>query len=193
MQQYTQPQTQQQQEELPIGGNDRYDEQQQEFLRYLTDTEDVLVNFEQVVLRGRYKTISDTGEEMWVDIPNTQPIINEMGIRELMGRLRAKVSKFARFTNKTEEEIYKDMFYFDMSITETISKRSTSWELNIETAKMIKDACIELTWDVVAASRDGFTAINTRTQYSKNEITRSDSSTQPQSRGFFGGILGGKK
>ena len=58
-------------------------------------------------------------------------------------------------------------------------------------AKSIKDSMVELVWDVLASSRNGFTAINLRTQYTRQDVSRNDS--QQQTQKTFLGIPLGKK
>lgn len=179
-----------------IGGEGfaTYDKEEKELLRLQIDVSDLLEDFEHRVLRGQIRKVNEqSGKEEWVPISESQkPIINEFGIREVMGRLIGKITKAAKLTNKTDEEIYKDMFFFDMSITELFAKRSDFWEMDIETAKALKDAAVELVWDIAASARDGFTAINLRSQYQKSDVTRSDSSGSGQ-KSFLGIPIGGKK
>ena len=195
-QQYLQPQ----QSSMPnldensFGGeNSTYDTQEQELLKLQLDVKDLLDDFEHRVLRGEYKAWNaKTCREEWTKYDKTAtPMINEIGIRELLSRIIGRVSKAAKLTYKTDEEIYKDMFYFDMSITELIAKRSDAWEMGEEMAKAIKDAAVELVWDIVASSRNGFTAINIRSQYSRSDVTRMDGS-QKEGKSFLGFPLGGK-
>lgn len=173
-----------------IGGGDSgtYGEEQQELLRLQIDVSDVLNDFEHRVLRGEQQVINmKTSEKSWEIIsPESQKVLNELGVRELMARIIGNVSKAAKLTYKTDEEIYKDMFYFDMSITELIAKRAGKWEMDIETCKSIKDSCVELVWNVVSSSRNGFTAINMRSQYSRSDVTRMDSQQKGEGKSFLG-------
>lgn len=172
--------------------NGTYGEEEKEFLKIQLDVAAELKTFEQEVLRGLVEvTNPETGERTWDKIaPDEKPPMNELGVRELLGRLKGRVTKIAKLSSKTEEEIYKDMFYFDMSISELVAKRSDKWEMDMEIAKSIKDAAVELVWDVIASSRDGFTAINIRSQYSKSDITRTDSQPREGGKSFFGIPLG---
>jgi len=157
------------------------------------DVSEELKTFENEILRGTVEKIDvETGKKAWVLIaPEEKPPVNELGVREIISRLKARVTKIAKLSCKTDEEIYKDMFYFDMSISELIAKRCDKWDMDIEIAKNIKDACIELVWDVLASSRDGFTAINLKSQYSRQEVSRIDNS-EGQKRSFLGIPLGRK-
>ena len=96
-----------------------------------------------------------------------KPIINESGIREILGRLFGYCNVITKLSFYTDDEIYKSMFFFDMSLTELCAKRSDYWELDIEVAKSIKDAAIELVQSILFSARRGFTAINLRTQYTR--------------------------
>lgn len=180
----------------PSSGAGVYADAERDFLKELIDVEDVLEQFEHRVLRGELlKVNKTTGEKYWESMPGNYQMINEIGVREIMSRIIGKVTKIARLTYKTDEEIMKDLFFFDMSITELISKRADSWGINIEVAKSIKDAAIELVWDISASSRDGFFAINLRSSYSRVDSTRSEGATSGSGRRTFMGIPlpGGKK
>lgn len=189
--------TQQQpyEDEFDLRGLNRgtYGKAEQEFLKFTVDVTDLLEDYEHRVLRGEIKIKDENGAEVWSYMEGSKKLVNEIGIRELMGAVIGKVNKAARLTYKDGEELYKDMFYFDMSITELIAKRSGLWELDIETAKLIKDSAVSLVWDIVAASRDGFTAINIKTQYTRSDITRQDGNAGSQPKSLFGFTLGGRK
>jgi hypothetical protein len=169
-------------------GSPTYDSQEQEFLKVQIDVTNLLEDFEHRVLRGEYKSTDiKTAQTSWKPMVANGALMNELGVRELMSRLVGKVSVIARLTYKEDEEIYKDMFYFDMSISELVAKRAENWDLDVEVAKSIKDACIDLVWDVVASSRNGFTAINLKSQYQKSDITRTDATSGgSQNKTFLG-------
>jgi hypothetical protein len=169
-------------------GQGTYGEEEKEFLKQQLDVNSTLLEFEHKVLRGQYLKIDDTtGEKKWVlfDV-NAIPIINEIGIREVMGRMLGYANVITKMSYFEDEEVYKNMFYFDMSITETFAKRCDVWELDAEVAKAIKDACVELIQSVLFSARDGFTAISMRTQYSRQDISRNDSASQQSKRTFLG-------
>lgn len=193
-QNYPQQQTYDADADSYVPDSGTYGEGDKEYLKEQIDVNEQLEDFEHRVLRGEYKYVdADTGQGSWKKMaPDDDPLINERGIRELMARIIGRVTKIAKLTFKTDEEIYKDMFYFDMSITELIAKRSGVWQLDIETAKSIKDSAVELVWDTVACSRDGFTAINLRSQYSKQDITRTEGESGKQ-KSFLGIPIGGKR
>lgn len=171
-----------------------YGEQQPEFITMQIDVDPILEDFEHRVLRGEYRYVdSATGKKSWVPMSKIK-IINETGIRELMSRIMGKVTIAGKLTYKTEEEIYKDMFYFHLSIVELAAKRCDIWDADIEVVKALVDAAIELVWDIASSSRAGFTAINLRSQYSRSDITRNDSQAKDGSQKSFLGIpLGGRK
>lgn len=193
MQQSQQPIPDFQEDNYSSGNSGTYGEQQQEFIREILDVKVVIEEFEHRVLRGEYEyTDVNTGETGWKKFdPNAPAIINEVGIREIVGRLMGYGNKITRLSYYDDEEIYKNMFYFDMSLTELISKRAGYWELDIETAKAIKDASIELVQSILFSARNGFTAINIRTQYSKQDINRND--PKESGKSFLGIGLGGKR
>lgn len=175
-------------------GAQTYNTEAPDFLRELVSVDDVLENFEHRVLRGEIRQINyNTGRPFWNPIPGTK-LMNEIGVREIMSRVIGKVTKIARLTYKEDEEVYKDLFYFHMSIAEMFAKRLDHWEMSEEVAKSLMDACLELVWDIACSSRSGFFAINLRTQYSRSDISRSDTGSQQQSvkRGFLGGLFGKK-
>lgn len=166
------------------GTNDfsTYEEEQPDQLKFQLDVKPILLDFERRVLRGQYETVNpQTSEKMWVSFdPEAKPIINEIGIREIMGRLLGLCNIATRLSWFDDDEIYKNMFYFDMSLTELIAKRAGYWELDIETAKMIKDSCVELAQSILFSARKGFTAINLRTTYSRQDVNRGEGGEQQQ-------------
>jgi hypothetical protein len=178
-----------------VGDSSQYKNEDLSYLTQQIDVEAVLKRFENEILRGRIEEVNpQTGKVIFKLIsPQDKPPVNELGVREILARMKARVTTIAKLSYKTEEEIYKDMFYFDMSITELIAKRSDKWEMDMEIAKSIKDATVELVWDVLASSRNGFTAINLRSQYQKQDISRTDYSTQQGGKTFLGIPIGGKR
>lgn len=169
-----------------------YGEADPELIRLQIDVDRELKKFEYEVLRGMIEMKDTrTGEIKYVPIaPGQKPPLNELGVRELLARIKGRVTTIAKLSYKKEDEIYKDMFYFDMSLTELIAKRSDIWELDMEIAKSIKDASIELVWDTLCSSREGFTAINLRSQYSRQDVSRSDITDKGGQRSFLGIPLG---
>lgn len=193
-----QPQYQEQPNEFIDGyptpsSSGTYGQQQEEFIREILDVKVVLDEFEHRVLRGEYEyTDHSSGEVKWKKFDDkAAPIINEVGIREIMGRILGYANKITRLSYYDDEEIYKNMFYFDMSLTELIAKRADYWKMDIETAKAVKDAAVELVQSILFSSRNGFTAINIRTQYSKQDINRNDQ--KDSGRGFLGLPIGGRR
>jgi hypothetical protein len=168
-----------------------YDDKDQEFISAIIDVSKTLKHFEMTVLRGRYESEdTKTGEKKWVKFdPNAKSIINEIGVREILGRLSGYVNKETVMTYFEEEEIYKNLFYADMSITELFAKRADYWELDCEVAKSIKDSCIELIQSILFRARRGFTAINLRSTYSKSEVSRTDQQNKP-TKTFLGIPIG---
>lgn len=171
-----------------------YDNEEKELLKLILDVDDILENFEHRVLRGEVKKVSKkTGEEYWENPSYIKPPVNEIGVREIMARLIGRITKAAKLTYHTDEECYKNLFYTDMSLSELFAKRCDAWEMNLETMKAIKDSCLELIEDIVFSSRDGFTAINIKSTYSRSDVSRSEGSQQSSRRTFLGIPLGRKK
>jgi len=50
------------------------------------------------------------------------------------------------------------------------------WDMDFSDVEAVKEAALRLVWDVSASSRDGFTAVNLRSQYSRQEVSRTDES-----------------
>lgn len=168
-------------------------EDEKEIIRLQLDVSSELKNFEFEVLRGMMEIQDSKGNKKWVNIaPGEKPNMNELGIREILGRIKSKVTKMGKLTCKSDTEIFMDMFQYDMSITELIAKRSDIWDMDLEIAKSIKDSAVDIVWDIAASSRDGFTAINLRSQYSKSEVTRGEQK-QPEKRKFLGIPIGGTR
>lgn len=176
-----------------FGSAGTYDKQEAEFLKLILDVDDILENFEHRVLRGEIKKINlKTSEEYWEKPTESKPPVNETGVREIMARLIGRVTKAAKLTYKEDEECYKDLFYLDMSLSELFAKRCDAWEMNMETMKSIKDSCLELIEDIVFSSRNGFTAINLKSSYSRSDVSRSEGVADGK-RSFLGIPLPGRK
>ena len=171
-----------------------YPDKEQDQLRFQLDVKPILNDFEKRVLRGQYESINEkSGAVVWLPFDeDAQPIINEIGIREIMGRLLGYCNIATKLSWYSVDEIYKSLFYFDMSLTELIAKRADYWELDIETAKLIKDSCVELVQTILFSARNGFTAINLKTQYSRQDVSRSEGGMGESQKTFLGIPLGKK-
>ena len=175
-----------------VNDSPNYAEEEQDQLRFQLDVKPILLDFERRVLRGQYETVDAAGEKKWVSFDKkAKPIINEIGIREVLGRLFGYCNIATKLSYYREEDILKNLFYFDMSLSELIAKRADMWELDMEACKLIKDSCVELVQSILFSARNGFTAINLRSTYSRQEVSRTDSSQQNQ-KTFMGIPLSGK-
>lgn len=181
--------------EVDEGGNftnsGTYEEREKEFLKEVLDVNRTLLIFEQRVLRGRYRIVNEqNGKVEWKELVPEKKIMNEQGVREIMAILAGKVTPEAKMTWKDDEEIYVEMWHTDNMLSELFAKRCSNWEMDIEVIKAIKEACVSLIWDTITSSRNGFTAINMRSQYMKQDVTRSDTSQQTKNGGFLSNLLG---
>ena len=177
------------QEKPPIyEGAASYAEQDPEFIRLQIDVERDLDKFTQEVLKGLVEVDDvDTGEKRWTPIaPGQKPPMNELGVRGILVLMKGAVTKISKLSCKTDEEIKKDMFYFHMTLVNSLYLNSDLWEIGLNDVEALKESAIRLVWDVAASSRDGFTAINLRSQYSMSEVSHLDN--KPKSRGSFMGI-----
>ena len=88
-----------------------YGEQEQELIKFQLDVKPVLDNFEHRVLRGEYEYIdSKSGEKRWKKYDEkSKPIINEIGIREILGRLSGYMNIVTKLSYFEDEEIYKNL------------------------------------------------------------------------------------
>lgn len=170
-----------------------YNSPDDNILRLQIDVEDALIKFEYEILRGQYLRFDEnTYKKEWVEIaPGIKPPVNDIGVREIMGRIRGRAHVVARLTYKEESECYTDLFQFHMSIAEMFARRSDAWEMDEEVAKPILDAALELVEDIVFSARNGFTAINLRTQYSETRMGREGQANMQKT--FMGIPLGGGK
>lgn len=169
-------------------GSQSYGETDPEFIRLQIDVEKDLDRFTQEVLRGLVQIMDDTtGEKIWVPIAQGQsPPMNELGVRGLLVLMKGAVTKISKLSCKTDDEIKKDMFYFHMTLVNSLYLNSDRWDIGLSDVEAIKESALRLVWDVAASSRDGFTAINLRSQYSMSEVSHSDN--KPKSKGSFMGI-----
>lgn len=168
----------------PSQYNPAYSEEDESLMRLQLEVEQALHKFEMEVLRGMKEIIDVKNKKReWRPIAKDAPkLCNELGIREVLGRLRGRCTITAKLTFKTDEEVMKDMFYFHMSLIDLFTKRADDWDMEEEMVKPILDSCIELVQDIVFASRRGFTATNMRSQYTRSEVQSSQNQeTGPKS------------
>jgi len=141
------------------------------FLNLMIEVTETLDNFKMETLRREMLVVNvATRSKTWQPIAKgITPVCNDLGIAEIMGMVRGRVTTFGRLTKKTDEEIMKDMFQFHRTIIETFSLRADDWDLDEELIKPIQESCLALVQDVIFSSRGGFTAMNVRSQYSRHE------------------------
>ncbi len=141
------------------------------FLKAMIEVEETLHRFKMETLRREILFVdANKRVKKWMPIsPGIKPVCNDLGISEIMGMVRGRVTVIGRLTKKTDEEIMKDMFQFHRTLIETFSLRADDWELDEELIKPIMEACISLVEDVIFSSRGGFTAMNIRSSYSRHE------------------------
>jgi len=168
-------------EEYPQNNNDSI-----EYISELIDVEKELDRFTQEVLRGKMEIINDKNEKVWVDIYEDKKPMSELGVRGILSLLKGVVTKLSKLSNKTDDEIKTDMFYFSMTLTTQLYENYDDWELDMLNVESIKESCIRLAWDVAASSRDGFTAMNLRSQYSRSETTSKSVTPEVKNKGIFG-------
>jgi len=165
-----------------------YDDQDTELIRLQIDVEKDSDRFTQEVLRGLVE-IEDpnTGEKQWVPVaPGQSPPMNELGVRGILVLMKGAVTKISKLSCKSDDEIKNDMFYFHMTLVNSLYLNSDKWGIGLSDVEAIKESALRLVWDVAASSRDGFTAINLRSQYSKSDVSHSDN--KPKSKRSFLGI-----
>jgi len=170
-----------------------YAEPDSEFIKIQIDVEKDLDKFTQEVLRGMVEIIDvESGTKSWVPIaPGKNPPMNELGVRGILILMKATVTKISKLSCKTDDEIKQDMFYFHMTLVSHMYQNFDKWAMNFADVEAVKEAALRLVWDVSASSREGFTAINLRSQYSRQEVLRSDDSNK--SGKSFLGIPYGKR
>ena len=141
------------------------------FLKLMIEVEDTLQKFEMETLRRKRLSVNlKTRKKDWVAIaPGVKPVCNELGVAEIMGFLRGRVTIPGRLTKKPEDQIMKDIFHFDRTLIELFSLRADDWALDEELAKPIKESVLSIAQDVIFSAKDGFTAINLKSQYGRHE------------------------
>jgi len=91
-----------------VGDSTTYGEEEQDQLRFQLDVKPILLDFERRVLRGQFESIVN-GEKKWVNFDlGAKPIINEIGIREVMGRLFGYCNIATKLSYYEVSEIYKN-------------------------------------------------------------------------------------
>jgi len=163
-----------------------------EFIKFQIDVEKDLDKFTQEVLRGKVEIQNpETGEKKWEPIaPNEKAPMNELGVRGILVLMKGAVTKISKLSCKTDDEIKNDMYYFHMTLMSAFYNNLDRWEIGLNDVEAIKESALRMVWDVAASSRDGFTAINLRSQYSRTESTRGESI--PRTQKSFLGIPMGK-
>jgi len=148
-------------------------DQSDTFLKLMIDVEQTLDKFKMETLRREMLVVDlESKKKTWKPIAKgVGPVCNDLGIAEIMGMVRSRVTTFGRLTKKTDEEIMKDMFQFHRTLIETFSLRADDWDLDEELIKPIQESCLSLVQDIIFSSRGGFTAMNIRSQYSRSENT----------------------
>jgi len=181
-------------EQQHYDGASNYDEQPTEFILQQIDVEKDLDRFTNEVLKGLIQIKDEsTGEKKWVPVaPGQKPPMNELGVRGMLVLLKGAVTKLSKLSCKTDVEIKQDMFYFHMTLVNALYLNLDLWEIGLNEVESIKESALRLVWDVAASSRDGFTAINLRSQYSRNENLTSSDDKQQSKRSFLGMKFGGK-
>lgn len=147
------------------------EDQSNAFLNWMLDVDKELNKFKMETLRREMLVIDiDSRTKQWKPIAKgIKPVCNDLGIAEIMGMVRSRVTTFGRLTKKSEEQIMKDMFQFHRALIETFSLRADDWELDEEMIKPVQEECLALVQDIIFASKDGFTAMNIKSQYSRHE------------------------
>lgn len=141
------------------------------FLALTIGVKEELKDFKIETLR-REKLVVDVKSKKKRYVPiadGVKPVCNDLGIAEIMGMVRSRVTTFGRLTKKTEDQIMRDMFQFHNTLIETFTKRADDWEMEEEMIKTVLEECLSLVQDIVFASKDGFTAMNMRSQYQRSE------------------------
>ena len=185
---------QQPQKDVPeenYDGGGTYSESDPEFIKLQIDVEKDLDRFTQEVLRGMVEIVDDEkGIKKWVPIaPKEKAPMNELGVRGLLVLMKSAVTKISKLSCKTDDEIKQDMFYFHMTLVSHMYQNFGKWDMEFSDVEAIKEAALRLVWDVSASSRDGFTAVNLRSQYSRQEVSRTDESSK-SGKSFLGIPMG---
>jgi len=146
------------------------------FLNAMIEVEETLQKFKMETLRREILMVDTKNKtKKWVSVAeDVGPVCNDLGIAEIMGMVRGRVTVIGRLTKKTDDEIMKDMFQFHRTLIETFSLRADDWNLDEELIKPIQESCIALVEDVIFSSRGGFTAMNIKSQYSRHETASGD-------------------
>jgi len=175
------------------GGHTTPIESSSEFIILQIDVEKDLDRFTQEVLRGQVEIMDEKEGKKYVPIaPNEKPPMNELGVRGILVLMKGAVTKISKLSCKSDSEIKSDMFYFHMTLVSALYQNLDKWEIGLDDVEAIKESAIRLVWDVAASSRDGFTAINLRSQYSRSEVSRVGEENK-SGKSFLGIPIGGSK
>jgi len=158
------------------------------FLKLMIEVEQDLLKFEMETLRRKRLFVDlKTKTKKWVPMAQgVEPVCNELGVSEILGQLRSRATVVGRLTKKTDEEIARDMFQFHRAMIEMFSLRADDWGLDEEMAKPLLESCISIIEDIVYSSRNGFTAINIKSQYSRHENANSSNDDSQSTKSILG-------
>ena len=157
------------------------------FLKLMIEVESDLQKFEMETLRRKRLKINiknNTKEWMPMGV-GIKSICNDLGITEILGQMRGRATTIGRLTKKTDQEVATDLHQFHRTMIELFELRADEWELDEELLKPLLEACIGFIQDVVFSSRNGFSAINAKSQYSRHE-TFTGNSNEQQPRSILG-------
>lgn len=146
------------------------------FMKLLIEVEQDLTKFEMETLRRKRLHIDIKNKtKKWVPMAEgVEPVCNELGISEILGMLRSRVTVIGRLTKKTEEQIASDMHQFHRAMIEMFQLRADDWDLDEEMAKPLLESCIGLVEDIMYSCLNGFTAMNVKSSYSRHETSNGD-------------------
>lgn len=158
------------------------------FLKAMIEVEETVHKFEMEVLRRkRLKVDIKSKTKQWIPMAEgVEPMCNELGIAEILGVIRSRATTIGRLTKKYDEEIMRDMFQFQNTVIELIQLRADDWDLDEELAKPLEEECVGLIQDIVFSSRDGFTATNMRSTYSRHENANIGSDREEGGKSLLG-------
>lgn len=174
-------------------GSGLYQEAEKELLKIIVAVDEIMENFEHITLKGEYSVKDENQGKLWKTHKFHRPIINDIGIAEIKAALSGIVNEKTPIGYISEEDFYKELFYFDMSVSEMFGKRCDVWDLDLEMAKTIKDAMVNIARTVLSMSKEGFTAINFKTQYQKHDIQRNEGTNTADNQKTLFGIKVGSR
>ncbi len=126
-----------------------------------------------------------------VVVQESDPMLNDIGIRSVIRVIRAYLTNPAfSTTDFNEENIVEMALVFGEKFTEQILLSHTEWELKYENMGMLKNIVFDIVYATLLRSKKGHLLDYITQSYSEKYVTASGGGSQPRKKGMFGKLFG---